>query len=150
VEKTKLEEMLLKIKKGTYVTMMWQSDVTLKAAFKDSHDVKKVTKGVGRLGVKYANIQEIKERGSEVGGLPYGEWEKEDLLIKSHEKLQLRITKTKNKRHRPHVVYYIDGTEISAEKLQEMGIVLNSYWNKNNQESPIFNIKIENLLEIKR
>jgi len=140
------------VKKGCFTSIIWQSDVTLRAAYKDSYDIKKVTQGVARLGVNYGHIKEIRERGTEPQSLPYGAWKKgkENIIIEHNGGYQLRMTKTNNFRHKGKVAYYLNGVEIAKDKLQEMNVVVPSYWDRGGHETPVFNVKLENVLKIGR
>ena len=140
------------IKNGCFTSIKWQSDVDLKASFKGVYDAKKVSEGVARLGVNYGHIAQVKERGKEPQSLPYGSWHegKENLIIDHNGGYQLRMAKTGNNKQKPKTIYLLDGKEISKEQLVEMGIAVPSYWNKGGIESPVFNVKLENVMRIGR
>lgn len=137
------------IKKGAYTAITWQSNVPLRASATGSTNVRKVTQGVGRIGVNYGHIAKIREQGIVPGPLPYGQWQpgKENIVIDHNGAYQLRIAKTGNGHQYPKVVYLQDGQEISKEALMATGIVLPSYWS-GEKDNLIFNVKLENVLHI--
>ena len=110
-----------------------------------------MTNSVGRLGVNYGNLASVKSAGVAPGPLPYGAWVpgKENLLIENKGSYQLRVTKTGNHRQLPKVKYYLNGEEVTKEELQALNVVLPSVWNRSS-DTPVFNVKLENVIKIGR
>jgi len=153
MELNKFEALLAQktIKKGCFTSIIWQSDVDLRAAYKGTYDIKKVTKGVARIGVNYGHIRAIKESGVTPQSLPYGEWKEgeENIIIEHNGKYQVRLTTTGNSKHRGKTAYYLNGKPIEKEALESMDIVVPSYWNRSHS-GPVFNVKLENILQVGR
>lgn len=136
-------------RKGQFVELSFRSRP---APSKDSKGkvLEKVSTGIFRTGINYANLSPIKtaieagERG-EVGSLPWGEWAVFPLVIANKGKEYLRITTSPF--HRPTVRYFVDSVEVSKEHFE-------SHLSPSNRSKPedkpalVFNIDADNLLKV--
>lgn len=136
---TKIEN----IKKGTYITIEYETPMVTKSAFKNE-TVTKRTRGVFRLGVAYGKMKI--NQGKEIEGLPYGEWVEGmvNCLIQKGEQYYLRITKSLNKKHKVFNSYFLNGEEINYEDLMAKDMLRK----QSPSTSPIRTIKIENIIRI--
>lgn len=121
------------IKKGQFTKATWQSVKTIKGV-----EYKKVSKGVIRF-VQYAHIQGVvvvgKVNTNENCLIPntlYYNAKTNNYLV------QLATTETK-----PHCQYYINGVEVDKATYE-----LGNPPRQNSQASPVFRVKLENLLEL--
>lgn len=140
----------LNLKKGTIHSVHWRRP--LKSVLKPFRDrVEKETIGRFRIGVTYANMAINKDKIT--GSLPYGmfEYSNEIIWSEASKTHQLRLTQTMGA-NKPTVKYYLDGEEITKEKLIEMN-ALNSEERKvktfDPKEKPVFNVSLDYILEIK-
>lgn len=121
------------IKKGQFTKATWQSVKNIKGV-----EYKKVSKGVIRF-VQYAHIQGVvivgKVNTNENCLIPntlYYNAKTNNYLV------QLATTETK-----PHCQYYINGVEVDKATYE-----LGNPPRQNSQASPVFRVKLENLLEL--
>lgn len=150
----KLEEYKnLNLRPGTIHSIHWSRILKKGDALKGFEGrIAKETIGNFRIGVDYANMKINKDKIT--GSLPYGSFEYSNEIIYSptSDTYQLRLTQTMNKSMVPNVKWYLDGKEISKEELIEMK-ALGSKQRENKpfnpEENPVFNVKLENIIEIK-
>ena len=130
---------------GTYVNGEWTSQKKTTASHKQDKVIK-VSKGVLRLGVKYANLQSVKDKGIEVQPLTYGEYveQSENYLIEYKGQKYVRVYPSKNKNHKITSKYYLNGKEVEKQYLIDNGICTESMLGSS-QVVDCFNIKLENL-----
>lgn len=121
------------IKKGQFTKATWQSVKTIGGV-----EYKKVSQGVVRF-VQYAHIQGVvvvgKTNVNEQCLIPntlYFNAKTQNHLV------QLGTTETK-----PHCTYYINGVEVDKATFEQ-----GNPTRKNSQSSPVFRVKLENLLEL--
>ena len=62
MEFDRLAKRVMHMTAGAFTAMTWQKELPVRAAFKDTIKVTKVTKGVVRFGVDYENIKATKEK----------------------------------------------------------------------------------------
>ena len=107
--------------------------------------VTKVSRITYRLGVKPGNMKAYKDSGKTPGGLPWGQWVQglEGRVIEHKGVLYLRVAET----HAawPSSQYYLDGNPITKE--QAAAIVGEK--KLAGGESPVYNIKFDNIIKIK-
>ena len=122
-----------KIKKGQFTRATWQSVKVVKGI-----EYKKVSKGVVRF-VQYGNIKGVVVVGKVN--------ENESCLIPNtlyynaktnNHLVQLATTETK-----PSCTYYINGVEVDKATFEK-----GNPPRQNSQVSPVFRVKLENLLEL--
>jgi len=121
------------IKKGQFTKAKWQSVKVIKGV-----EYKKVSQGVVRF-VQYAHIKGVvvvgKVNVNENCLIPntlYYNANTNNYLV------QLATTETK-----PHCTYYINGVEVDKATFEQ-----GNPPRQNSQESPVFRVKLENLLEL--
>jgi len=122
---------LSKLKKGVYHSAVWCSKNGL---------YEKVSKGVIRI-VKYGNINGVEVKGNKNTN--------ENVIIpnfvyfnKKTGNTLVQLAKTNNPKLKVKTTYKLDGVEITKEQYE----LANSP--RKNYDSPIFRVKLENLLEI--
>lgn len=133
----------LKIKNGAFTSVEYCSYPKPLKAYK-GHEIKKVTKGIYRLGIAYKNLASKKDIQTEK--LPYGQWVDNwvNKLIERDGKYQLRLYMTNNRKHKSHTKWYLDGQEITKQELIEMGAISES----NSNHIEMFNVHLENVIRI--
>lgn len=141
----------LNLRKGTIHSIHWKrtlSDSQVLKGFKGGR-IEKETIGVFRIGVDYSNMAINKDKVT--GSLPYGffEYSNEILYSPSTDTYQLRLTKTMNQYHKPHVQWYLDGNPITKEELIEMNALGSSQRESKSNDNPVFNVKLNDIIEIK-
>lgn len=121
------------IKKGQFTKATWQSEKVLKGVA-----YKKVSQGVVRF-VQYGNIQGVQVMGKTnpnekciIPNTLYHNTNTNNYLV------QLATTETK-----PHCKYYVNGVEVDKATFEQ-----GNPPRKNSQPSPVFRVKLENLLEL--
>lgn len=127
--------------KGQFFKMSYISDVPVTAqAKRDGVTVMKYTTGTFRWGLNYSNLKTIKAKQAESvtpseHKLAWGEWDQKHkgLIINHKNKQYVRLYTSPNKNKS---TFYLNGRPIEIEKLKEMGVVQNSYWNKKNGDKP--------------
>lgn len=151
MELSKIGEALGRQRKGTYVSLLMQRVVPTPK--KAGHVVLKITKTVVRIGVSYGNIKEVKDAGIIPGSLPGDEgWllvggvKAYPFIIEGKNGFKIRFTKTMRKSFKPQVTYILDGRPVTKKDLE--GIVAPSYLEPHQNDSPIFDVKAENILKI--
>lgn len=139
----KIIEKINQIKNGKYVSIEYCSFPKPRAKFKDC-TIKKVTKGVYRLGIAYKNLASKKDITTEK--LPYGEWVQPmvNKLIKHNDSYQLRVYMTGNKKHKATTQWYLNDEPITKQELIDMGAISDS----KSSHVELFNIKLENIIRI--
>lgn len=101
--------------KGHFVSASWKSNPSPKAAFKHVF-LEKVSVGVVRAGIDYANLASVQEgiengtRG-EVQELPWGEWEKFPYLITHKGETYIRLYPSN---HKVKTKYFVDSVEVDV------------------------------------
>ena len=141
----------LNLKKGTIHSIHWKrtlSDSQVLKGFKGGR-IEKETIGVFRIGVDYSNMAINKDKVT--GSLPYGffEYSNEILYSPSTDTYQLRLTKTMNDNHKPHVKWYLDGKEITKQELIDMNALGASQRENKPSDNVVFNVKLSDIIEIK-
>ena len=119
-------EMVEKIKsaKGEFIKASWKSEPKPAAAHKGVL-LEKVTTGVVRAGINYANLSAVTEaiengeRG-EVQELPFGEWVKFPYIIghtnkKGEYTEYMRLYPSEGINHYPSSQFFVDGEEVDKE-----------------------------------
>ena len=149
MEFDRLAKRVMHMTAGAFTAMTWQKELSVRAAFKDTIKVTKVTKGVVRFGVDYENIKATKEKResgilpAENTGLPWGTWNIFPYFIKHNEKNYVRCTVSHN--NPMHSVYYINGRVASKTECEQ-------YCTKSafgNGEVPdILTINVENVIKV--
>ena len=137
---------------GQFVKVKWQSDPKPAAAFK-SFQLKKITEGVCRAGIDYANLGVVKEgiesgeRG-EVQPLPWGEWLSFPYIITHKGSEYIRLYPSI---HKPHSIFYVNDELVTKEEFAKYltPSEASKLLNPQGEDVPLcFTIKSDNILEI--
>lgn len=130
-------------KKGTIVKLKWKSQYYNAGG----HTVWKYSEGFGRLGVKYANIQGVESKHEGLAGDQ--KWINGFMILNNKtNKIKLRITKCANMKTLKNKSYYIDENGKKYEKTQDIGFLPESKKNPKYYESPIFDVILDNVIEV--
>ena len=143
----------LNIRKGTIHSIRFKRVVKTLKSF-NGGVVEKETVGTYRFGINYANIRQ--NQAKVVGSLPYGQWTDDQFLIEQiingNVNYQLRLTTTGNPNHKAHTKWYLNGAEIDKQDLINMNALGSADRNPRpmdpNNPIQIFNVKLENVIEI--
>ena len=141
--------------KASHASLIWQSFPTPAAEFK-GHTLKKITRGVVRIGAEYQNLAPVKEaiENGERGEIqpPSGKvWETYPYIlrgIKDPSQRYLQVAgNTGGKIQRPSSEYFVDEVATSKESFESM---LRPSDRSGNRPAPlVFTLKVENILGIK-
>ena len=134
-------------KKGQFIELSFQSQGEPSAEHKH-RALTKVSKGIYRTGVDFANLSSVKEaiakgeRG-EVQPLSWGVWKVFPFIIGHKGNDYCRITTSPS--HTPSVSYFVDGVEVSKEHYLSL---LPPSKRKPSEPSEVFTIKAENIIKV--
>ena len=131
---------------GQFASVTFKSTPTAAAKFKGTELVK-VTTGVFRSGVNFANLTSVKEgianneRG-EVQPLAWGSWEKFPFVIAHKGERFLRLTTVKGVKSKS--VFKVNGIEVGRDEFESF--LVESARSGNKAPTEVFNIKEANLV----
>jgi hypothetical protein len=131
---------------GKFASVTFKSNPKPAAAFKGVK-LEKVTTGVFRSGINFANITTVKdaiangERG-EVEPLAWGTWEKFPFVIAHKGEKFLRLTKVNG--CKPKVKFLVNDVEVTKDEFE--GFLVPSAKSENKAPTEVFNIKEANLV----
>jgi hypothetical protein len=143
------------LKKGAYTKATWCSfPLKNKSQIEYSHRVKKVTSGVVRIGIEYANLSSMV--GKEIGPSKKGhKWYSKNYItsvVDENEVVQqykIRLYMSKSPKHRCKTKWYFDDMEVTKEWLLENGYMTQAqYDNKYYGDRPFIEFSIENLISL--
>jgi len=109
--------------KGNYIKIRWKSEPKPSKLFKEFH-LEKVTSGVVRAGINYANLSTVKE-GIESGAreavqsLPWGEWLCFPYTIIHKDALYYRLYPSEGNGHRCSSLFYVNGENVTKEEFSK-------------------------------
>ena len=134
---------LSSIKKGAYTKAQWQSTKVINGIL-----LEKVSSGVVKVGIKYANIKKEKDTTTRQFN---GHYIVDNVIIESQDKKgnttrNVRLYPSKCKNHHTRVVYYYGGVEYSKQELIEMGVLETP--KTRTSEMLCFTVKLENLISL--
>ena len=142
--------------KGQFVKAFWKSNPKPAAAHKN-HTLEKITEGIVRAGIDYANLSSVKqgiadgERG-EVQELPWGQWKVVDgvsqfpYVIEHKGADYIRLYPSM---HKPHSTFYVDGEQVDKNKFADYltpSEAVKLLCPKDEDVPACFTIKLENVL----
>ena len=137
-------------KKGTIHTITYAKELKTRKGVEDT--VMKVVTTQGRFGVKYDNIQAVKEareNGTAIAGsMPDClKWEN-DYIIKNEKtgKYQLRVTRVHN--NPVKTVYLKNGVPVEKSEVEPL-CLKSEFTSYSSTPVPVYNIGIEKVLKIK-
>ena len=145
MENKELQNKLSTYTKGTFIKMEYKSNPTPLAAHKGDL-IEKVSKGVYRLGITYANMKVNANRIT--GPLKSGQWRNglENYIIdsvdkKGIQKSKLRVYTTK---HKTITKWFLNGVETTKQWLIDNGYISSA------QSGPrlCFDVLIDNIISI--
>jgi hypothetical protein len=139
----KFMELVKSIKNGRYVKASWKS-----VKMVGGLELEKISSGVVRMGIKYANIKKEKDTTTRQFN---GKFIVDNMLIESQDKKgntthNVRLYPSKCKNHHTRVVYYYGGVEYSKQELIEMGVLETP--KPRTSEMLCFTVKLENLISL--
>lgn len=136
---------------GSFFNITWVTDLPLTSQAKAMGiTCYKDTLASVRKGIKYQNQKSVQakvEQGKVLEHeLPWGKWSDKypGVIIEHKNNYYARFYLTPNKFKS---VYYLNGVEISKVNLQKTGVVLPSYWKKDERPDAI-TVKVENIREV--
>lgn len=148
----------IKGRKGQYIKIQWRSYPTLKAAHK-GHQVIKITTATIKTGINPTHNKQVMKNREELYGtfsVPQERsWGK--YMHGYNWCLVEHIDKKGELQHYLHCiideaiknpktsVYLVDNVPMSAEQLQTLGYVQDSYWNKKENPNNCFDLNIEHI-----
>lgn len=126
------------IKNGKFFSLTKEKDL--------GQGVTKISRVTYRLGVKPANMKVYKDAGREPGGLPWGQWVPglEGRVIEHKGNFYLRVAESHAAY--PSSQYYHNGNPITKE---EATALVGEKKMASSGESPVYNIKFDNIIKIK-
>ena len=152
---TEVLKSIAKIKKGTFVRVVYTSELPLTAlGRKTGVIITKKTEKVVRLGVAYNNIAEVikqeearTEPKREVTS--WSHWVIKDIIAKHNTKddYYLSFATVKNGAH-TQTEYYIDGRLATYEQVAQSPFVLPSYFKSSGDAPVVQKVKLENVVAI--
>lgn len=143
-----------KIKKGVYTNFIYQTEVPVKAAFKDSVRIVKFCKATGRFGIKYGNLKSVKEKevtGKSIKKNLNKEWVLKDIVEynKNTDKFYLNVYASPNKNKYIYVITENGVTRTATDLFSVKECVQNSYLNKRcDTPKEFYKINLENVLKV--
>ena len=136
---------------GQIVTVSWKRPLKTLKDYNNLTLEKSVTMQC-RAGVTYDNMKSVQEK-RESGELPeqnqglsWGRWKIFPYVIEHKDQLYLRFSKI-NSNFKSRIGYFMDGEEVSKEQVELL--CLASEFRHDAKELDVFNVKLENILEIK-
>lgn len=112
--------------KGSFVKARWKSNPKPAATFK-AYNLEKITEGVVRAGINFANLSSVKDaiangdRG-EVQSLPWGEWKLDSegksmfpYIITHKDADYIRLYPSDGVNHYPKSTFYVNGEIVDKE-----------------------------------
>jgi len=140
-----------KKQKGAFTSLLWESQLPVRAALKSTNIVVKRTRGIVRCGVEYDNIGAVKT-GRELGELPsvnagltWGEWEQYPYFIGHKGNHYLRVSLVHGSKFATE--YFINGR--SATKEECIPLCIKSAFPTNEKLPEVFSINVDNILAIR-
>jgi len=146
--------------KGNFVKAYWKSNPSPASFYKKTGVVlEKVTAGVVRAGINYANLSAVKdaieagERG-EVEPLPWGEWKTASdgtslfpYIITHKGNDYIRLYPSEGTNHIPHSTYYVNGNVVDKQTFATYLTPSDAKKLLDPETTPLcFTIKAENVL----
>lgn len=144
------------VKKGTFVRIVYQTELPLTSAAKKSgHVIVKHTEKVVRLGVNYGNIAKVQTAESQRTEpkreyAPWCHWEIKDVLAKHNTKddYYLSFATVDGKGHHTKNKYFIDGVAASLDDVKESNMILPSYFKSSSDAPAVQKVNINNIIQL--
>ena len=144
-----IARVVMNARKGAFSSMEWEKELPVRASFKNTYKVTKVTNAVVRFGVEYDNIgavQNKRENGTlptQNAGLTWGEWSIYPYFIKHKGADYVRCTLSKTNPIRTS--YFINGRP--ATKAECETICTKAAFSSGNSPD-VLTIKADNIRKI--
>lgn len=153
------------IKNGSFFKVTWMSDCNknLKAAAKKADiNVQKYVSSLCRKGIHYGQIKSVQEEkkakgqylvdpatGKEEYIVEQRAWAEDVIpnLIIKHKNTGKHYMVLYSSATKPQVQYYLNSKPITQEALKKLGIMCDSYWNKNDKAA-VMTIPVESIRTI--
>ena len=144
------------VKRGTFVRIVYQSELPLTAAAKRAgHVIVKHTEKVVRLGVNYGNIAKVQESEAERTEpkreyTPWCHWEIQDILAKHNTKddYYLSFATVNGIGHHTKSTYFIDGSTATINEVMDSELVLPSYFKGTGEAPAVQKVNISNIIQL--
>lgn len=144
------------VKKGTFVRIVYQSELPLTAAAKKAgHVIVKHTEKVVRIGVNYGNIAKVQEAEAARTELkreytPWCHWEIEDILAKHNTKddYYLSFATVNGMGHHTKSTYFMDGSTATINEVMDSELVLPSYFKGTGEAPAVQKVNISNIIQL--
>lgn len=144
------------IKKGTFVRIVYQTELPLTAEAKRSgHVIIKQTEKVVRLGVNYSNIAKVQKQEAERTEpkreyTPWCHWEIPNILAKHNTKddYYLSFASIDGKGHHTKNKYFINGTTATRKMVEECPFILPSYFKSSGEAPVVQKVNINNIIQL--
>ena len=140
-------EAINSISKGTILRISYESNIELKAQYKNAgYYAKKITERDARIGINYDNMKNTIERriSGEIpsvnAGLSYGEWEVPGYIINNKNKKYLRFYSLNDSKVK--TIYILNGKVVSKEEIEQISK------KKSHNKSNTYNITTDNIIKI--
>lgn len=134
--------------KGTFVGVKFKTTKKPAAAFKGTV-LEKVTAGVFRAGINFANLKTVKDgieagERNEVGPLPWGEWTEFPYLIGHKGETYVRLYPTNGTK--VEVEHFVNGVKVDKDEFNKFLTPADA--KPNDKPLECFTVKAANILEI--
>lgn len=144
------------VKKGTFVRIVYQTELPLTAAAKRSgHVIIKHTEKVVRLGVNYGNIATVQEAEAvrtepKREYTPWCHWEIEDILAKHNTKddYYLSFATVNGIGHHTKSTYFMNGSTVALNEVMDSELVLPSYFKGTGEAPAVQKVNINNIIQL--
>lgn len=144
------------VKKGTFVRIVYQTELPLTAAAKRAgHVIVKHTEKVVRLGVNYGNIAKVQEAEAARSEpkreyTPWCHWEIEDILAKHNTKddYYLSFATVDGVGHHTKNTYFMNGNTATISEVMDSALVLPSYFKGTGEAPTVQKVNINNIIQL--
>lgn len=153
--KNQVLDAIQNIRKGTFVKIIYKSELPLTAAAKrDGVTATKITEKVVRLGVDYTHIQAVidmeaarTEPKREVAS--WCHWEIPNILAKHNTKEDMYLTfASVNGGSHTKSEYQLNGVTATKQEIADANIVQPSYFKQNGEAPVIQKINVNNIIQL--
>lgn len=111
---------------------------------KNGNTIEKVTSGLYRFGINYANMASVKAKIKDLSTskLPWGKWQIKNYLIEHKGDYYVRMYPSSFKHKTSKTYYLLNGVKVEKQKLISMGLIKD----EPPKQKDCFVIKLENLI----
>lgn len=153
--KNQVVEAVKNIKKGTFVKIVYRTDLPLTAAAKKRGvTASKITEKIVRLGVNYSNIQSVinaeatrTEPKREVTS--WCHWEIPNVLAQHNTKEDYYLSfATVNGGSHTKTIYMLNSIPVNKSEVIDAEVVLSSYFKSNGDVPVVQKVNVNNIIQI--